>query len=258
MKIDYKIVHKLREQSGFGWDLKTSMVTAPDNVWDAYIRSHPRAKRFRKTPFPQYDKCHELCRDIIATGAASFNGAEPAPSSPSPGRPINWRDSSSEHEEDGDRDDDDEEDDEEAPYYSITDDEVVQPSSKKQRTAATPTPKPSLRDAVAAKSELTHKRSSSAAAANSRKKHTHGAAFHSISESMDGLLGLANGEAVSARADPLSEAVSCIEEDTNLTDEEKLDAIDMLVSNDSLARAFIAIGDLQMRSNWIRRRLSRM
>jgi hypothetical protein len=38
LKDDFKIVRKLRQQSGFGWDDELKMVTAEDSVWDAYLK----------------------------------------------------------------------------------------------------------------------------------------------------------------------------------------------------------------------------
>jgi hypothetical protein len=37
LKTDYKLVEALCEQSGFRWEEKHQMVTAPDDVWDKYI-----------------------------------------------------------------------------------------------------------------------------------------------------------------------------------------------------------------------------
>ncbi|KAF8983856.1 hypothetical protein BDQ17DRAFT_1261025 [Cyathus striatus] len=37
MKVQAKVVRKLQELSGFGWGDEAKCVTAPDNVWDAYI-----------------------------------------------------------------------------------------------------------------------------------------------------------------------------------------------------------------------------
>jgi hypothetical protein len=37
LKKDFRIVKKLREQSGFGWDSTTNKVMAPDDVWEKYL-----------------------------------------------------------------------------------------------------------------------------------------------------------------------------------------------------------------------------
>ncbi|XP_058106559.1 uncharacterized protein At2g29880-like [Magnolia sinica] len=41
--------------SGFGWDDDKKLVTAPDDVWDDYIRSHPYAQHVRRKPVRRYD-----------------------------------------------------------------------------------------------------------------------------------------------------------------------------------------------------------
>jgi len=38
LKKDYLIVKKLRELSGFGWDDDLKIVTATDEVWEAYLQ----------------------------------------------------------------------------------------------------------------------------------------------------------------------------------------------------------------------------
>ncbi|PWA83322.1 hypothetical protein CTI12_AA169850 [Artemisia annua] len=42
--------------SGFGWDPEKCVLTAPDDVWDSYLKSHPEATKFRDKPFPLYHK----------------------------------------------------------------------------------------------------------------------------------------------------------------------------------------------------------
>jgi Myb/SANT-like DNA-binding domain len=37
LKKEYKEVKQIRELSGFGWDADKHVVTAADDVWDAYI-----------------------------------------------------------------------------------------------------------------------------------------------------------------------------------------------------------------------------
>ena len=63
---------------------------------------------------------------------------------------------------------------------------------------------------------------------------------------------------VAARAppsDPLDAAIALLNEDTTFPKEEKADAIDVLVSDPGLARAFAAIADAETRGIWIRRRI---
>ncbi|KAI9108614.1 hypothetical protein K1719_020498 [Acacia pycnantha] len=41
--------------SGFGWDPETKLVTADDDVWEEYLKAHPKHKEFRTKPFPNFD-----------------------------------------------------------------------------------------------------------------------------------------------------------------------------------------------------------
>ena len=52
--------------SGFGWNNQECMVTATEEVWNTFLVSHPAAKRFKNTAFPEY---HELT--VIFVGNAA-------------------------------------------------------------------------------------------------------------------------------------------------------------------------------------------
>ncbi|KAJ6840490.1 uncharacterized protein M6B38_309870 [Iris pallida] len=59
LRENFNIVHDLLTGpncSGFGRDPETKMVTAEDAVWDAYLTSHPEAKKFRDVPIKYYDE----------------------------------------------------------------------------------------------------------------------------------------------------------------------------------------------------------
>ncbi|KAJ7717640.1 hypothetical protein DFH07DRAFT_761906 [Mycena maculata] len=62
-----------RNTSGFGWDEGLKMPTALAEVWDAYIDRHPKAARWRTTPFPLYNDILYLVEGIVATGAGAFH-----------------------------------------------------------------------------------------------------------------------------------------------------------------------------------------
>ncbi|KAF5318979.1 hypothetical protein D9758_018530 [Tetrapyrgos nigripes] len=68
-KKDFKIVRRLRTLSGFGWDNVRNMVTATDQVWDAYIKGHSKAGPFRNKPFPHYDDIASKRRAVASTPA---------------------------------------------------------------------------------------------------------------------------------------------------------------------------------------------
>jgi uncharacterized protein YktA (UPF0223 family) len=55
LKSDYGIIKTLKELSGFGWDDRNKIVTAPNDVWEAYFVSHPKAKKWKTTSFPFFD-----------------------------------------------------------------------------------------------------------------------------------------------------------------------------------------------------------
>ncbi|KAJ6824274.1 uncharacterized protein M6B38_102785 [Iris pallida] len=59
LRENFNIVHALLTGpncSGFGRDPETKMVTAKDAVWDAYLTSHPEARKFRDAPVKYYDE----------------------------------------------------------------------------------------------------------------------------------------------------------------------------------------------------------
>ncbi|KAH9440416.1 hypothetical protein KEM48_000185 [Puccinia striiformis f. sp. tritici PST-130] len=54
--------------SGFGWNEADCMVVASDDVWDEFLVSHPCAKRFRNTPFPEYNDYQIIFEGHTARG----------------------------------------------------------------------------------------------------------------------------------------------------------------------------------------------
>ncbi|KAF8516639.1 hypothetical protein JB92DRAFT_2909820, partial [Gautieria morchelliformis] len=78
LRADYKILQKLHELSGFGWDEGKQIVTANEEVWANYLISHKKARPFKKKPFPFFDKLAELCGDVIATGDGVFSASTAA------------------------------------------------------------------------------------------------------------------------------------------------------------------------------------
>ncbi|KAK7439194.1 hypothetical protein VKT23_017684 [Stygiomarasmius scandens] len=72
-KAEFKIVAKLRTLSGFGWDNAQSMVIATDQVWDAYLAGHSKARPFRTHPFIHYDNIAAMIGHSTATGAMALS-----------------------------------------------------------------------------------------------------------------------------------------------------------------------------------------
>ncbi|KAJ6576148.1 hypothetical protein DFH09DRAFT_1311585 [Mycena vulgaris] len=79
LKSNFNVVYALRGASGFGWDDGLKMVTATDEVWDTYLKTHSKAKRWRKTCFPLYDDILYLVDGIVAIGAGAFHAGASQP-----------------------------------------------------------------------------------------------------------------------------------------------------------------------------------
>ena len=72
LKKKYSVFKELKSNSGFGWDEELNIPTAPNEVWDAYIKSHPLAKEFRaKTLF--FDEITDIFEGRIANGNMSLS-----------------------------------------------------------------------------------------------------------------------------------------------------------------------------------------
>ncbi|POW15488.1 hypothetical protein PSTT_02126 [Puccinia striiformis] len=78
----------LRNQSGFGWDDSTKMITADSDTWDELIRAHPKKKlaKLRLNPIEWYDLGYRLFTGTYAKGKTALRPGE-LPVSPSD--PIN-------------------------------------------------------------------------------------------------------------------------------------------------------------------------
>lgn len=87
-KVEYKVFHSLKQNSGFGWNEESKIPTAPDEVWESYlevcysqlysvpltmvVQSHPKAAKYRRKTLPLYEKLFELFEGTIATGEYAF------------------------------------------------------------------------------------------------------------------------------------------------------------------------------------------
>ncbi|KAH9056694.1 hypothetical protein EDB87DRAFT_1205608 [Lactarius vividus] len=69
-KQEFNTVKELRATSGFMWNDQEKIVRASADVWEAYVRTHPYANKFRKKRFPLYDPIADLVNDsgIRTTG----------------------------------------------------------------------------------------------------------------------------------------------------------------------------------------------
>ena len=61
--------------SGFGFDQTTGLYTAPNEVWNEYIRSHKDAKPYRLKPLKFYDILYEIYNGRSATGQYAISSS---------------------------------------------------------------------------------------------------------------------------------------------------------------------------------------
>ncbi|KAM6553770.1 hypothetical protein CsatB_014532 [Cannabis sativa] len=54
LRTKYREFNELRKHTGFGWDGPTQTVVAPDEIWENYLRAHPKAAIYRKKGCDHY------------------------------------------------------------------------------------------------------------------------------------------------------------------------------------------------------------
>lgn len=68
LRKQFNEIRNILKQDGFLWDEAREMITADDQLWDAYIKEHPDARSYRVRTVPSY---HKLC---VIFGEESFDG----------------------------------------------------------------------------------------------------------------------------------------------------------------------------------------
>ena len=68
LKGGYSVFHSYSNQSGFGIDNVTKLVTAEPAAMKEYFKAHPKAKEFEFKTLMFYDSLHELFTGKVATG----------------------------------------------------------------------------------------------------------------------------------------------------------------------------------------------
>ncbi|XP_028065305.1 uncharacterized protein At2g29880-like [Camellia sinensis] len=77
----YNTFVKLKNHTGFGWDKQRKTVMALNDVWDHFLKAHPRAKVFRKKDLDHIDLLDVLFANSQATGALARASTQGPPTS---------------------------------------------------------------------------------------------------------------------------------------------------------------------------------
>ncbi|XP_058094897.1 uncharacterized protein At2g29880-like [Magnolia sinica] len=67
-KQEYNDVKDMLAASGFGWDSERMVVTDPDEVWEEYLKTHPRAEKLRGKRIEQLDDLATIVGTDHVTG----------------------------------------------------------------------------------------------------------------------------------------------------------------------------------------------
>lgn len=59
MKTEYNIFQAILDNSGFGMNA-AGIPTAPDDVWDDYIKAHPKSRKYKTARLEFYDELHSI------------------------------------------------------------------------------------------------------------------------------------------------------------------------------------------------------
>ncbi|KZV58769.1 hypothetical protein F511_13898 [Dorcoceras hygrometricum] len=62
----------MRHNSGFGWDSNTKKFTAAEEVWEDYLKSHPKHEHYRSDTFEDYEDLRIVVGNGTATGKYSI------------------------------------------------------------------------------------------------------------------------------------------------------------------------------------------
>ncbi|KAG3081147.1 hypothetical protein PI124_g18737 [Phytophthora idaei] len=80
LKSEYTTISHMQQALGFGWDPNHSVVIVHDDVWERYVKEHPKAVDYRKKSVPYCDDLVDLFECTYATGEHALSSDEPCPS----------------------------------------------------------------------------------------------------------------------------------------------------------------------------------
>ncbi|KAH8991105.1 hypothetical protein EDB86DRAFT_2936780 [Lactarius hatsudake] len=84
-KNEFYAVQNLQAVSGFRWNDKEKIVTAPADVWDAYFKTHPHSNKLGRRRFLLYDSMAYLVNDA-GPRATGRNAVRPGQNASQPGQ----------------------------------------------------------------------------------------------------------------------------------------------------------------------------
>ncbi|KAF8815799.1 hypothetical protein BYT27DRAFT_7248846 [Phlegmacium glaucopus] len=242
LKKEYIQVKQLRDKSGFGWDEGLSRVMATAEVWDALLKSDPKLAKWKKTAFPLFEDLHDLVVGTVATGEGAFRpGRDFTPiSEPGENGDIASRFSPSVP---GDGTEDEE---------GVDNDKAVD-----IRTPLGPvTPwqaNENGRKCVAADDSFESASSSKRACG---RKPTAGHAMTEVASSVRDLATAFVGSMGSTSTPKCKTAIQMLEEDRDLSEDEKIDAIQLFRKDSTIAQSYLAIKKKETRARYIQRELA--
>ncbi|KAF1777646.1 Myb/SANT-like domain [Phytophthora cactorum] len=79
LKSEYTTISHMQQASGFGWDPNHNVVIVHDDVWERYVKEHPKAVDYRKKSVPYCDDLVDLFEGTYATGEHALSSDEPCP-----------------------------------------------------------------------------------------------------------------------------------------------------------------------------------
>ncbi|PPQ91574.1 hypothetical protein CVT25_012285 [Psilocybe cyanescens] len=225
LKKEYVQVAQLRDKSGFGWDEGLSLVTATAEVWDALLKSDPKLAKWKKTAFPLYESLHDLIYGTVATGKEAFR----------PGRDFTPFSIVTESGEDGDM----------LSYHTpsfqndMTDDEETAITG----ASVPPVPVMPWRSAVTPRKRAADASFESASSIKQirGRKPTAGHAITEVASSVRDLATAFVGSMGSTSTPERKTAIQMLEEDDDLSEDEKIDAIQLFRKDSTIAQSYLSI-----------------
>ncbi|KAF6744078.1 hypothetical protein DFP72DRAFT_88381 [Ephemerocybe angulata] len=240
IKTDYNMVRTLVDKgSGWGWDHVNKVVTATPDVWDAYIKAHPKNEKWRKDSFPLYDEVGQIVNGTVATGAHTYR----------PGR-------QNQENRESDSDEDDDEDRNGSQSQNTPETSGAQALPVARQSSGTITVPQSIsrkRSAI----ELDDDAGAGGYTPSQRKKAGSGAqGMSEIASAVNNLSGSFNSSTTYASPARRQRAIKVIQDDGLLSEDEEIKAFSLIRKDITIADAILAIGSEDRRTRFIQHELT--